>query len=170
MNTLARALVPIAHRAFCLPVARPIEDEPLLAFALDAIDGFLAAPVASRYLTAARALGELTRLRRRSTTLEKLARRSLDVELGRLDALLPTPGSDQPSAIEQLRALPPDPRAGRRIQALAALLEAHRALAVRVRAPEQHRARITLPEGAAEPARRRGVDRRSARVPRKRRA
>ena len=170
MNPLARALVPIAHRALCLPAGRPAEDEPVLAAALDAIDGFLAAPVASRYLAAARALGALTRLRRRSTQIEKLARRSLHVELDRLASVLGSPSSDETSAIDRLRALPPDPRAGRRVQALVALLEVHRALALRVRAPEQHRARLALPEQVPESTRRRVADRRDARVQRKRRA
>ena len=139
---LAAALVPVAYRALALPPARPSEDEPLLEAALEAIDAFLATPVGSRYLVATRTLGALTKLRRRSTDLEKLARRSLDGELARLRhrAVLP-----DEATLDTLRALPPDPRAGRRLQALGALLEAHRLLAVRVRAPEAHRAKIVAP-------------------------
>ena len=196
MNVLARALVPIAQHALSLPVARPVEDEPLLAAALDAVDGFLATPCASRYLTAARSLSDLARLRTRSTQVETLARRSLRYELDRLDTLLgdesvgtPAVAGAEPAApsmatvISPLRSLPPDPRAGRRIQALAALIEAHHTIAQRVRAPEQHRARLALPDGSDALARRtsagrpaagrQGPDRRAdrgARAARKRRA
>ena len=141
MVRLARALVPVAHRALSLPPAPPAEDEPLLESALDAIDGFLADPAASRYLYAARSLGALTRLRRRTTQVTTLARRSLDGELARLSTSALLEGE-----LGVLSALPPDPRAGRRLQALGALLEVHRALAVRVRAPETHRAKIVAPD------------------------
>lgn len=151
MNVLARALLPVAHRALALPPARPLEDEPRLLAALDAIDGFLAQPVASRYLVATRTLDELTRLRRRSAQVDILARRSLDAELVRLQtrAVLPAgEGAEGTDPIDALRALPADPRAGRRLQALGALLEAHRELALRSRAPETHRAKMAKPEGA----------------------
>jgi hypothetical protein len=176
MSELARALVPIAHRALALPASRSSEDAPLLAGALDAIDGFLAEPVASRYLRAARALAELTRLRRRTTELEKLARRSLSIELGRLESMLPVDDDAATSAAAELQALPPDPRAGLRVRALVALLEAHAELAVRVRAPERHRARMALPApgagrpGAGPALQTRGADRRGERIARKRRA
>ena len=137
---LSRALIPLAHRALSLPAAAPEEDEPHLSRALDAIDGFLAAPVGSRYLMAARSLAALSRLRGRSTQVQMLARRALDGQLARLE--------ERGVLGEQLgvlRDLPPDPRAGRRLQALGALLEAHRAIAVRVREPESHRAKIVAP-------------------------
>ncbi|MEO6954483.1 MAG: hypothetical protein ABI321_21980 [Polyangia bacterium] len=142
---LARALVPVAHGALSLPRARASEDEPLLEAALEAIDAFLEAPEASRYLVATRTLRTLSRLRQRSTDLEKLARRSLDGELERLRVRAVLPDEE---TLDRLRALPPDPRAGRRLQALGALLEAHRLLAVRVRAPETHRAKIVPPKEA----------------------
>lgn len=148
MNALARALIPTAHRALCLPSVRPSEDEPQLLAALSAIDAFLERPVASRYLVANRTLNALARLRGRSPQLERLASRSLEVELGKLRsrALLPeAAASGDLDPLTILGALPPDPRAGRRLQALSALLEVHRALALRVRAPEAHRARLTRP-------------------------
>ncbi len=168
MNALARALIPVAHRALSLPSVRPAEDEPTLLAALAAIDGFLAQPVASRYLVANRSLDALARLRGRSPQIEKLATRAVEAELGKLRsrALLPEGVTGDGSTEDPLRvlaALPPDPRAGRRLQALGALLEAHRALALRVRAPEVHRARLIKPEessratvsGAAGASRRR---------------
>ena len=164
MNRLARALLPIAHRALALPPSQRHDDEDLLAAALDSLDGFLAVPTPSRYLIALRALGSLSRLRRRSADVDRLARRSINAELDRLDtrALAGAP-------IEALRSLPADPRVGRRIQALTALLDAHRELALRVRAPERLRAKVTVP---GEHARKLGrvTDRRKRPVARARRA
>jgi len=153
MSTLARALLPIAHQTLALPCAGD-DDEPLLRTAYDALDGFLAEPIASRYLSAVRALAALSRLRRRSVELGRLARRALDFQLDRLGQLA-VPGVP----VEALRALPADPRAGRRIQALAGLLEAHREIAQRVRAPERLRARIEVVPGDE----RRAADRRGRR-------
>ena len=153
MNALARALIPVAHRALSLPSVRPAEDEPALLAALAAIDGFLTQPLASRFLVANRSLDALARLRGRSPQIEKLATRAVESELGKLRsrALLPESiagGGATEDPLLVLAALPPDPRAGRRLQALAALLEAHRALALRVRAPEAHRARLIKPEAS----------------------
>jgi hypothetical protein len=134
MSRLARALLPIAHRALSLPPA--LDDENTLAEAYDALDGFLAVPVASRYLRATRALRALSLHRRRSVELGRLARRSIDAQLARL--------AEAGAPVEALRALPADPRAGRRLQALAALLETHRAVASRVRAPEKLRAKVIV--------------------------
>jgi hypothetical protein len=162
MNALAQALIPTAHRALSLAPVRPSEDEPMLLAALTAVDHFVANPSASRYLVAHRSLNALARLRGRSPQIERLATRSVEAELGRLRtrALLPDSSSEgEVDPIAVLAGLPPDPRAGRRLQALAALLEAHRALALRVRAPEAHRARLTKPDasgsGAAGASRRR---------------
>ncbi len=95
-----------------------------------------------------------------------MARRAIDAELDQLahSALLPRT-AEGATIIEQLRALPPDPRTPRRLQALSALLEAHREIALRVRAPERLRARLEIPaEGT--PNRGRRVDRRDrARMP-----
>jgi hypothetical protein len=146
MSALARALLPIAHRALTLPHAPEAVDAPARGCAYDALDGFLGEPIASRYLMAVRALGALSRLRRRGVELARLAQRSLDHELDRLSL----PGD----AIETLRALPADPRAGRRIQALAGLLEAHREIAQRVRAPERMRARLQVKPASGKAARR----------------
>jgi hypothetical protein len=145
MSRLARALLPIAHRALSLPAAH--DDENTLAEAYDALDGFLAVPVASRYLRATRALRALSLHRRRSVELGRLARRSIDAQLERLARA----GTD----VDELRSLPADPRAGRRLQALAALLEAHRAVAVRVRAPEKLRAKVVVQKSGRRTDRRR---------------
>jgi hypothetical protein len=139
MSRLARALLPTARRALCLPPAQGAQDAALLAAAYDALDGFLAEPVASRYLRAVRSLDELSRLRRSAGEIDRLARRSLDAELDRLERL-----SVAATPVDALRSLPADARAGRRIQALAALLEAHRSIAQRVRAPERLRAKLEV--------------------------
>jgi hypothetical protein len=146
MSALARSLLPIAHRVLTLPQAPEPVDAPVRGCAYDALDGFLAEPIASRYLVAVRALGALSRLRKRGVELARLARRSLDHELDRL----PLPCD----AVETLRALPADPRAGQRIQALAGLLEAHREIAQRVRAPERLRARLQVQPGTGKTPRR----------------
>jgi hypothetical protein len=166
LSELPRRLAATAARTLALPAAPDAEDPGLQAAALDAIDEFIASPVAHRYLAAVRALSQLSRLRRRSGGIERLARRAIDAELDQLEqsALLPQ-AAEGATLIEQLRALPADPRTPRRLQALAALLEAHREIALRVRAPERLRARLEMPaESPASPAVNRGrrADRRGA--------
>ena len=142
MSRLARALLPVAHGALALPATAG--DEALLEGAYDALDGFLAEPIAARYLRAVRALRTLSAHRRRSPEIQRLSRRSLDAELDKLER------SQAGLGIVGLRSLPADPSAGRRIAALALLLEAHREIAQRVRAPEQLRARVEVLPSAPE--------------------
>jgi hypothetical protein len=146
LSDLARMLVSTATRTLALPASPDPQDAALQTAALDTIDEFIARPAAHRYLAAVRALSQLSRLRRRIGGIERLARRAIDAELDQLaqSALLP-PSAEGATIIEQLRALPADPRTPRRLQALTALLEAHRAIASRVRAPERLRARLEIP-------------------------
>ena len=136
MSRLAQALLPVAHNALALPATAG--DERLLATAYDTLDSFLAQPIAARYLRAVRALRSLSAHRRRSPELRRLSQRSLDAELDKFERAQPG------LAVVGLRSLPADPSAGRRIAALALLLEAHREIAQRVRAPETHRARVNV--------------------------
>jgi hypothetical protein len=149
MIRFARTLVAAAARTLALPPSpepHDAEDARLETVALGAIDAYVASPFAHRYLAAMRALASLSCLRRRAAGTERLARRALDAEIDRLaqSALLPRT-DDGERALEQLRALPADARAPRRLQALTALLEAHRAIALRVREPERLRAPMEMP-------------------------
>jgi hypothetical protein len=113
----------------------PELDEPSREEALLAIDSFVAQPVAAPYLAAMRVLQQLRRQAQRARTVSTLAERSRQRGLETL-AAVPSVGAELAAA---LQALPVDARTGQRLQALAALLDAHRELASRVRRAEAER-------------------------------
>jgi hypothetical protein len=97
--------------------------------ALAAIDAFVARPLPSGWLRATRTLRALRRRARGERNLRTLAARSFARGLERL-AALPLLDDETRSA---LAALPVDAGAGRRLEALAALVAAHQELAGRAR-------------------------------------
>jgi len=145
---LAAALLPRAIAAFA--IVPPAERGP----ALGAIDQFLAAPSPSRFLRASRLLSEA----RRAARLNDAARTTV----GRLfaegmDQLRTVPGLPA-EVVEQLAAdLPMDAHSGRRLGALATLLQGYEELLGRVVADtEEMRRRL-------RPGARRGMRRDRAR-------
>ncbi|HEY0707702.1 MAG TPA: hypothetical protein VGG33_12945 [Polyangia bacterium] len=120
---LARALLPRAVSA--LRTLSPDDRGPSLA----AIDGFLAEPGPASFLRAARLLREA----QQAGALAKHGRGSLDRLLAegavRLKAV---PGLPAPIASEIIATLPLDARAGRRLAAVAMLLETFEELQSRV--------------------------------------
>ena len=101
-----------------------------LEHALATVDAFLAAPRAETFLTATRAL-RLARARRASDTLTSLH----DDRIFRrgLEAMRALPGLD-PEQAAALGDLPVDARTGKRLLALAQLIEAHLELSGRAAA------------------------------------
>jgi len=134
---LARALLPRALHAYRL----------LGADALAALDPFLAAPGPATFLRATRALLEAERDARLAPSSSPLAARSRDRALARAVAF---PALDDATRA-LLQLLPADARAGSRLTALAALLEAHAELADRVREHDARRLGVLKP-GLAEVA------------------
>jgi hypothetical protein len=133
-RVLASALLRVAMRA--LPRIPLDERTP----ALSAIDAFVAAPGPARFLTAARLLDEGRRAARVARLGVALQGRSFSHGLQRVRGL----SFLDEELGEALSALPVDPRAGRRLEALAALLEAHDELAARVRKAVESRRPIFL--------------------------
>jgi hypothetical protein len=135
--TLARALLPRALHAHRVAGAH----------ALAALDPFLAAPGPATFLRAVRGLLEAERDARLAPSSSPLAARSRDRALARAVAF---PALDDATRA-LLKLLPADARAGSRLTALAALLEAHAELADRVREHDQRRLGVLGP-GLAEVA------------------
>jgi hypothetical protein len=106
--------------------------------AIAALDQFLAAPSPSRYLAAARTLADCRRATRARRLGESLAVKAHARALGRLREL-PFLDDETSAALE---SLPIDIASGRRLLALAALLDAHAGLAARVRQADALRAPI----------------------------
>jgi hypothetical protein len=134
---LARALLPRALKTY----------RALGADALAALDPFLAAPGPATFLRAARALLEAERDAHLAPSSSPLAARSRDRALARAVAF---PALDDATRA-LLSLLPADARAGSRLTALAALLEAHAELADRVREHDARRLGVLKP-GLAEVA------------------
>jgi hypothetical protein len=124
-----RALLHTAARA--LPGLAPEVEAPALA----AIDAFVADPGPARFLHAHRVLEQARRQARVVRASTTLAARSLERGLDRIRSL---PFFDEELA-KTLASLPCDSRAGRRLSALAALLDAHQELAARVRTVDAER-------------------------------
>jgi hypothetical protein len=123
---LARSLLRAALAT--LPLLEDEARQPAFA----AIDEFLARPAPSTHLAAVRVLYELRAHARRSRGRVALAVRARDRGLEMV--------SQVASALaDELGALEADPACGRRLEALAALLEAHQDLAARVRRAERAR-------------------------------
>jgi hypothetical protein len=120
---LARALLVEAARVL------PGLDGEAGSAALAEIDAFVAVPLPSRWLRATRTLREMGRRARGERNIAALARRSFDRGLARVG----TVSVVGDAAREALSALPVDASSGRRLEALAALLEAHQEVAGRVR-------------------------------------
>ncbi len=142
---LARALLFAARRALGALPAEHHEE------ALAALDGFLAAPAPATYVAAARGLDAAVRTHRLAGALERSARRSLARGLARREE---SPGKGVAElaargAADGAGAV--DRRAGRRLAALAALLDAHAALTGRVQAAVEQM-RVRLGEPAVAPA------------------
>ena len=141
-QTLARALLRAASRA--LPeIPAELREESLAA-----IDAFVAAPGPANYLRACRLLQEARDAGRAAQADTPLALRSFERGLERLESL----PFVEPEQLDQLAQLPCDVRAGRRLSALAALLDAHQELAARVRRVDAERVALFRP-APPEPAR-----------------
>ena len=121
--TFARALLPRALAAFS--AVAPPEREP----ALTALDRFLQAPGPANFLAAARVLDES----RRAAALAKNGRTTIErlfaEGASRLQAV---PGLSPEIVAEITRHMPIDPRAGRRLAALADLVGSYGELLGRV--------------------------------------
>ena len=146
---LAAALLPRAMAAFA--VVPPADRGTSLA----ALDQFLAAPSPAKFLRAARLLDEA----RRAATVNQAARTTV----GRLfaegtDMLRAVPGLPAEITAQLAAELPVDARAGRRLTALATLLQGYEELLGRVVADtEEMRRRL-------RPGARRGMRRDRARL------
>ncbi|MEW5850902.1 MAG: hypothetical protein AB2A00_19100 [Myxococcota bacterium] len=124
VSRLAASLLQSALRTF-----RLVPDEKR-GPALEALDSFLAAPGPLTFLRASRVVNELGR----TALLARLGSAGMERSLARgLETLAKVPEMD-PAVTERLRALPVDPRAGRRLEALAALIITHQELASRAEA------------------------------------
>jgi hypothetical protein len=134
---LARALLARAHPAL---LAIPGDAR---GPALEALDQFLAAPGPAAFLRATRVLGVERRRALLARSAQSTLRRSMADGLAALRAV---PGLPAP-LLDRLERLPVDARAGRRLQALASLAQAHEELAGRV-ASEADDMRRKLREGA----------------------
>jgi hypothetical protein len=99
---------------------------------LAAIDGFLARPAPSTHLQAVRVLCDLRAHARRSRSRAELSVRARDRGLAMVSQVAS-------GLAEDLAALEADSACGRRLEALATLLEAHQDLAARVRRAERAR-------------------------------
>ena len=162
---LARALLLASRRALAALPAEHHEE------ALSALDGFLAAPAPATYVAAARGLDAAVRTHRLAGALERSARRSLARGLARLEESQGKDTAELAALGAAHAAGAVDRRAGRRLAALAALLDAHAALTGRVQvAVEQMRVRLGEPPVAPQKtppktsALRRGVAARRARA------
>ncbi|MDB4969889.1 MAG: hypothetical protein JWN44_5578 [Myxococcales bacterium] len=99
---------------------------------LPALDGFVTSPSPSRFVLAARALADARRRMRRERLDALLGERTFARGATRLEAV----GFLDDELRAQLVAQPHDAAAGRRLGALAALLDAHAELAARLRSVE----------------------------------
>jgi hypothetical protein len=108
----------------------PAEDRPE---AWQALDAFTEAPGPVRFLAAWRVLGACRRRQGLHRVLAQGAASSFDQGLS---ALGQVPGFN-PAILQTLRALPVDPKTGRRLEALAALMGAHAELASRAQAARE---------------------------------
>jgi hypothetical protein len=98
----------------------------------DAVAGFVAAPTPSRMVAAARCLVEARRRRRAAALSAALAERVFARGAARLGEIAFLDDATRAALLAQ----PHDGAAGRRLAALAALLEAHAELAARVRSAD----------------------------------
>ena len=140
---LAHALLERAVHAF--QIVPPEERGSSLA----ALDDFLAAPGASRFVAAIRVLGAASREARLRHLRTDSAGRSHQRGLAALAAV---PRLD-PALLEALRSLPTDEQAGLRLGALAALASAHQELAGCVEGARQAMLRDLQAATPAPPAR-----------------
>jgi hypothetical protein len=144
---LAQVVLVAAARAF------PALDGADRERAWEAIDELVAAPTAAGCLRATRRLRALGRRARSEASWRRLAERSLGRGLERVRQV---PALAAAEAAEMLATLPLDARAGRRLEALAILIEAHQHLAARLReAAAARRALIEVGLTADPPARER---------------
>jgi hypothetical protein len=134
--TLARALARLARAAW------PALDPAARVEGAAAIDGFVAAPAPSTFLAAARRLVEVRRRRRATDLSAALAERVFARGAACLAAV---PFVDE-AVRATLLAQPHDGAAGRRLAALACLLEAHAELAARVRSADAGHIAIIVAE------------------------
>lgn len=100
---------------------------------LAAIDAFVERPLPSRFLAAMRAMTTAMRGVRLDRVREAGAGHTFQKGMA---ALTRIPGVDR-YLLEQLRGVPVDGRAGKRLEALAALMGAHQELAARAEAASQ---------------------------------
>jgi hypothetical protein len=129
MSDLASALLKDVLRLY-----RDVPEDSR-ASSLAAVDFFLAAPSASRYLRATREIRAAISRARLANAGKILAQRQLDRALSALEGM---PMLD-PEMRAQLSALPVDILASRRLDALCALLSAHDELAARVRSRKEYK-------------------------------
>lgn len=110
----------------------PLLDEEARPPALSAIDEFIAEPAPSTHLAAVRILAELRKSARQSQSRAALAVRARERGLEKVSQVAGELAAD-------LAALEADPACGRRLEALALLLQAHQELVARVRRAERAR-------------------------------
>jgi hypothetical protein len=133
---LARALARLARNAW------PTLDPAARAEGAAAIADFVAAPAPSSFLAAARRLVDVRRQRRAAELSSALGERVFARGAARLAAV---PFLDDATRATLL-AQPHDGPAGRRLAALAALLEAHAELAARIRSADAGHIAIIVAE------------------------
>jgi hypothetical protein len=139
VSRMAATLFPLAVR-----LHRDVPAEAQTA-ALAALDGFLAQPSPSAFMRATRELRGAITAHRFSHATRALSGRAFGRALDRLNA---TDILDEERR-GVLASLPVDVRAARRLDALAALLQAHDELATRVRAPQKYKLEPLPPEPKA---------------------
>jgi hypothetical protein len=125
-GTLAAALGRLACTVW------PTLDADARHAAADAVGTFVAAPGPARFLAAARQLSSLRRARRAAELSAALAERVFARGVARLTEVPFVPAETRALLVDQ----PHDGAAGRRLWALATLLEAHAELAARVRSAD----------------------------------
>jgi hypothetical protein len=134
---LAARLATLAARAWPELVA---ETRPAAVAALDA---FIAAPSPSRFVAAAHALAAAVRQSRAARFDARLGERRFRRGLERLDALPFVDDATRAALADQ----PHTGAAGRRLAALAALLEAHAELAARLRSADAAHVDVIISDG-----------------------
>lgn len=144
MSRLAHALQLHAERTL------PLLDDGAREEALNALADFVATPLPSRFLRAARTLAQLARRDRQAATLRALGRRAFERAAERLDAV---PALAPFSLL--LTSLPADAPHARRLDALAVLVATHQELAGRLRDDEAQRKARFAELAALPPERRR---------------
>lgn len=116
---------------------------------LPALDAFITAPSPSRFLVAARALADARRRSRGERIDLLLAERTFARGAARLAAVSFLDDETRAALVDQ----PHQAAAGRRLGALAALLDAHAELAARLRGADAAHVTIDEAERRARPAR-----------------